>query len=197
MDTVGRAAARAPGAEGACEFAARRECDAEIVTAQLGRLPRDPWRVGARCAFGYPATIVSPATFADGTPFPTCAWLTCPWLAERVSAEESAGACVRWTERVVDDLVLAERMRAADRALRTVREAESATSGTMAAHADALLEDVGVAGQRDPLRVKCLHARVALTLIGIDDPIGKELLTGDRACPDERCARMVPGPVQP
>lgn len=51
---------------------------------------------------------------------------------------------------------------------------------------------VGLAGQRDPLGVKCLHAHVALALVGVDDPVGAELLgkTGS-ACADARCARLV------
>ena len=51
---------------------------------------------------------------------------------------------------------------------------------------------VGIAGQRDPLGVKCLHAHLALALVGVDDPIGIHLLgEGDPVCPDRRCARLI------
>jgi hypothetical protein len=52
---------------------------------------------------------------------------------------------------------------------------------------------VGLAGQRDPLGVKCLHAHAALVLVGIHDPVGEaELGKIDRDCPDGRCAALVP-----
>ncbi len=166
----------------------RRAGDDEIVAAQVNRVPRTPWRVVARCTYGYPTAIVSPEVLDDGTPFPTYAWLTCPWLAERISARESAGDCGRWAGRVAGDPALAERVRAADRALRAARAVEGAP-GTAAAISGAC-DAVGIAGQRDPLRVKCLHARAALALAGVSDPIGEELLAAERECPDARCERL-------
>jgi hypothetical protein len=45
--------------------------------------------------------------------------------------------------------------------------------------------------------VKCLHAHLALALVGIDDPIGRALLgQGDTDCPDERCARLIGDALQ-
>jgi hypothetical protein len=42
------------------------------------------------------------------------------------------------------------------------------------------------------LGVKCLHAHIALTLVGVDDPIGSALLgEGEADCPDRRCARLI------
>lgn len=157
-----------------------------MVAAQLGgRAPRDPWRVQARCSYGFPSVIVSPSILADGTPFPTYAWLTCPHLAELLSAEESAGAVAAWAKRAAGDAGLAERLRTADDALRRTRAQESGG-------ADACTT-VGLAGQRDPLGVKCLHAHVALALIGIQDPIGEyELGKIPRSCADARCTTMQP-----
>jgi hypothetical protein len=75
------------------------------------------------------------------------------------------------------------RDRIIDAALRTVRAAESGGEDACA--------NVGTAGQRDPLGVKCLHAHVALALVGLDDPVGEaELGKIDRTCPDDRCARL-------
>jgi uncharacterized protein len=160
--------------------------EAALVAEQLGgRAPRQPWRVAARCSYGFPSVIVSPSLLADGTRFPTYAYLTCPHLAEALSAEESAGATAAWAERAATDPVLAEGLRAADAALRTARAAES--GGVDAC------ESVGLAGQRDPLGVKCLHAHVALALIGIDDPIGlAELGKIPGSCANARCMSMQP-----
>ena len=154
-----------------------------LVAAQLGRAPREPWRVAARCSYGYPTAIVSPSRLADGSPFPTFAWLTCPWLLDFAAAEESEGGAARWARRAADDAGTADALRAVDAEVREMRAAESGG-------ADAC-EGVGVAGQRDPLGVKCLHAHIALALVGLDDPVGAgELGKIQRECPDGRCAAL-------
>ena len=56
---------------------------------------------------------------------------------------------------------------------------------------------VGIAGQRDSSGVKCLHAHIALALVGLEDPIGLYFLgIEDPACPDQRCARLIPDASQ-
>ncbi len=120
-----------------------------------------------------------------GAPFPTALWLTCPKLAALVSDRESAGATAWWSARLRSDPLSAERAGRADHAYRVFR----ASLGDE----DDPCGDVGVAGQSDPLAVKCLHARVAAALCGIDDPAGKGLLLelegawGDSACDEVRC----------
>jgi len=159
------------------------DTDAAVVAAQVGRAPRAPWRVAARCAWGYPTAVASPSRLSDGTPFPTFAWLTCPWLYQRASAAESRSETAEWCRRAAVDDELRSRLVAADRVLRERRTVESGGRDEC--------ESVGIAGQRDPLAVKCLHAHLALAVVGIDDPIGLDLLgEGDRACPDRRCARL-------
>ncbi|MCL2503960.1 MAG: DUF501 domain-containing protein [Coriobacteriia bacterium] len=165
-----------------------READAAVVAAQIGRVPRQPWRVAARCSHGYPMAIVPPPILDGGDRFPTYAWLTCPSLAEKAAVLESAGAAARMAGRVAGDPALAERVRAADRALRAARAAE----GRRAGDEDAC-SAIGIAGQRDPLRVKCLHARAALALVGIDDPIGTDIVEGWDPCPDAHCLRYLQG----
>jgi uncharacterized protein len=158
--------------------------ESALVAAQLGREPRGPWRVAARCTRGFPSVIVSPGILEDGTPFPTHAWLTCPHLVELLSAEESCGAAAGWAERARVDPGLAARLAAADAVLRDVRARESGGVDPC--------EAVGLAGQRGPLGVKCLHAHVALTLIGIDDPIGQaELEKLSPTCVDVRCDSLL------
>lgn len=86
-----------------------------------------------------------------------------------------------WSAKAASDAVLAEDLRRVDALVREARAAESGGTDACAA--------VGVAGQRDPLGVKCLHAHVALALAGMDDPIGTELLgRWGETCADERCA---------
>jgi hypothetical protein len=154
--------------------------DAELVSAQLGRVPREPWRVAARCEHGYPSAIVSPSRLVDGTPFPAYSWLVCPYLIEALAARESAGAAGEWAQRAAGDPRLAEALVAADVAVRAARTQESRGEDACAT--------VGLAGQRDPLGVKCLHAHVALALVGIEDPIGAEELGKIQpTCSDVRC----------
>lgn len=156
---------------------------ARVVAAQVGRVPREPWRVASSCRWGHPVTIASPSRLADGTLFPTLFWLTCPHLAEGASALESAGEASRFAERAAAGGTLARELHATDARLREARIAESggvdACSG------------VGLAGQRDPLGVKCLHAHVALEIAGIGDPIGREVIERiGGECADQRCARL-------
>lgn len=157
--------------------------DTALVAEQIGRAPRVPWRVAARCRFGQPSVIVSPSRLADGTPFPTYAWLTCPHLTERVGAVESTGAAARFTELVRTEPAIELALRAMDARVRELRTAES--GGVDAC------PTVGLGGQRNPLGVKCLHLHVALALLGERDPIGEDVLAGmDRECEDNRCAAL-------
>lgn len=160
--------------------------DSDVVAAQIGRPPRDPWQVAVRCADGFPSVIASPPLLADGTPFPTHLWLTCPHVADAASAEESAGACDRWAARLAADPELAAAVRAADSDLRALRAASATGADGCAA--------VGVAGQRDALATKCIHAHAALALAGVADPIGHALLARcGRRCSDARCRRLAAG----
>lgn len=160
--------------------------DSGVVAWQLGRSPRGTWRVGARCGYGFPAVIVTPSRLASGEPFPTLYWLTCPHLLEAVSRLESEGAVEEWAERLAADAAFADRMLAADAAYRSARAAESGGDDACAS--------VGIAGQRDPLGTKCLHAHVAAALAGIDDPVGAAVLDSlSRECADGRCAAYAAG----
>ncbi len=162
------------------------DLEASLLRAQIGRAPREPWRVAVRCGWGNPKVIVSPSTLEDGTPFPTLAWLSCPWLSERVSALESAGGSALWAARVAAEPDVARALIQADSTLRALRAAQSGGCDACAS--------VGIAGQKDALLVKCLHAHVALALLGIEDPVGLGVLAAlDRECPDERCAHVSQG----
>jgi hypothetical protein len=138
-----------------------------------------------RCGAEAPCVIRVNARLEDGTPFPTTWWLTCPWLVEAVGALESAGACAEWTARIAADVDLAAAVLYADRAYRHARAVLA--GGEDPSHGR------GVAGQADPLTVKCLHARVAAALAGNPDPVGRAVLArlcGADAvlCPDPHAA---------
>lgn len=156
--------------------------DDVIVAHQLGRRPRRPYRVLRRCPYGHPQVIVSPPVLQDGERFPTWAWLTCPHLRKMVGHEESAGRCAAFARRATSDPGFAARLRIVDERVREAR-------GREAGGEDAT-PHCGLAGQRDPLGVKCLHAHVAYALAGLGDPIGEEVLAsvGDR-CAERSCAR--------
>ena len=156
--------------------------DADTVAFQLGRAPRGEWRAVARCSFGRPVVIETAPVLPDAGPFPTLYYLTCPHLVEAVSALESAGGLARWRQRVAADATIAAELCEADVAYRAAR--------TVAAGGADPTPEVGIAGQRDPLALKCLHAHVAAALAGLDDPVGAGVLAGVvRECSDDRCRR--------
>lgn len=127
--------------------------------------------------------IASPSRLDDGTPFPNWLWLTCPHLVETVSAIESSGGAAKWAASAAADYAIADGLRRADALVREARARESAGEDACAS--------VGIAGQRDPLGVKCLHAHVALALGGIEDPVGLGVLAEiERECTDDRCASL-------
>lgn len=142
--------------------------DKRIVSAQLDRTPRQPWRVGARCAYGYPQVIISPSLLEDGSRFPNWAYLTCPFLSHKTADFESAALHVEYATRAQNDATFADSLRVLDGQVRAMRLAESG--------GEDVCSDVGLAGQRSPLGVKCLHAHIAYALVDLDDPIGLELL---------------------
>lgn len=154
--------------------------DATIVAWQLGRAPRGTWRVVARCSYGYPTCIATAPLIDGGEPFPTLFYLTCPHLTEAVSLLESGGFLETVRGMVASDESLASRLLDADESYRTARAQEAGGVDPT--------PKVGIAGQRDPLAVKCLHAHVAAYLAGIADPIG-EVVMMDRAaeCRNGRC----------
>ena len=59
--------------------------------AQLGRTPRGTRAVAHRCPCGLPDVVETTPRLADGTPFPTLFYLTCPRATAACSRLESAG----------------------------------------------------------------------------------------------------------
>ena len=73
-----------------------RAADVVAVAEQLGREPTTPFTVVARCTGGHPLVIRNAPIDADGDPFPTTYWLTCPdCRARRSPGSSPAGAIAR------------------------------------------------------------------------------------------------------
>jgi exopolyphosphatase/guanosine-5'-triphosphate,3'-diphosphate pyrophosphatase len=138
----------------------QRGSDAGTIRLQLGREPSVPFVVAARCPGGHPLVIRNRPYDADGKPFPTLFWLTCPEAAKRVSRLESDGWIGRFNERAGIDESFAAALDAA--------HAEYARE--RARTEPAALALGGVGGSRTG--VKCLHAHYANHLAGGDDPVG-------------------------
>jgi exopolyphosphatase / guanosine-5'-triphosphate,3'-diphosphate pyrophosphatase len=134
-----------------------RAADLEAVRQQLGREPTTPFFVVARCTGGHPLVIQNRPLDADGNPFPTIYWLTCPDAVKAVSRAESEG----WIARLGDDPMIAASVAEAHRAYATER-------GEMLPGAE---EWGGVGGTRRG--IKCLHAHYAYHLAGGDDVVGR------------------------
>lgn len=142
-------------------------CDRTVVEQQLGRPPRAMRAVAHRCPCGLPDVVETSPRLADGTPFPTLYYLTCPRAAAAIGTLESSGVMRTMTERLRADTELAAAYRAAHESYLARREA--------IAHVD---EIAGVSAGGMPNRVKCLHVLVAHTLAvgsGVN-PLGDEAL---------------------
>jgi exopolyphosphatase / guanosine-5'-triphosphate,3'-diphosphate pyrophosphatase len=132
-----------------------RGADVIAVREQLGRDPTTTFAVVARCSGGHPLVIRNHPLDADGKPFPTLYWLTCPEAVKRVSGLESEG----WIDRLEGELG---------------PEIEAAHERYAKERGDVLPESRewgGVGGTRRGL--KCLHAHYAYHLGGGDDAVGR------------------------
>jgi hypothetical protein len=139
--------------------------DLATVAAQLNRPPRATRQVAHRCACGLPDVVETSPRLADGTPFPTVFYLTCPRARSAIGRLEASGLMREMTGRLVADADLAARYRAAHEDYLARRNA-----------IESLGTDVSAGGM--PRRVKCLHVLVAHSLAagpGIN-PFGDEAL---------------------
>jgi hypothetical protein len=143
------------------------QADLDAVAAQLGRTPRGTRAVAHRCPCGLPAVVETRPRLADGTPFPTLYYLTCPRATAACSRLESAGLMKEMEARLATDPDLAKRYRAAHEdylarraEIGHVPEIEGTSAGGM------------------PGRVKCLHVHMGHALAvgpGVN-PFGDEVV---------------------
>jgi len=141
--------------------------DESIITAQLGRRPRAVIGVANRCHCGKPAVVATEPVLADGTPFPTMYYLTCPRASAACSTLESQGVMAVMASRLGQDADLAAAYRRAHQAYLADRR----RLGEVA-------QIAGVSAGGMPDRVKCLHALVAHALAAGPrvNPLGDEAL---------------------
>lgn len=141
--------------------------DTAAVSAQLGRPVRDVVAVASRCECGLPQVVSTSPRLADGTPFPTFFYLTCPRLNAAISTLESEGWMTRMQDRLADDPELAEHYARAHRRYLDAREEFGQVQ-----------EIAGISAGGMPGRVKCLHVLVGQSLAmgpGVN-PFGDEAL---------------------
>jgi hypothetical protein len=144
------------------------EADLKCIEEQLGRKPRDVHAIAYRCPCGQPAVVETNPRLADGTPFPTFYYATCPKLTAVISTLETTGLMGDMNRRLGEDAEL--------------------SGGYSAAHDDYLAaraalgvdvpEIANISAGGMPDRVKCLHSLVAHSLAagpGVN-PLGDEAL---------------------
>ena len=146
--------------------------DAEVVARQIGRTPRAFKRVAVRCPFGRPAVTEQAAFDADGRPFPTQFYVTCPHLVAAISRLEAAGGVERWTRAVEADEGLARSLEVAQAEQRRLRPEI----------------DAGIGGSTRTGSLKCLHAHAAFALARPGYELGDRVLAGlPSLWPDSCC----------
>lgn len=141
--------------------------DLAVISAQLGRPARGVVGIAARCAGGHPSVVRTAPRLADGTPFPTLYYLTCPAAVAAVSTLESQGVMRQMTDALGQEPELADAYRAAHLHYLAAR-----------AELGEVPEITSVSAGGMPTRVKCLHVLVAHSLAagpGVN-PLGDQAL---------------------
>jgi len=152
--------------------------DLAVLEVQLGRPTQGESVVARRCHFQLPVVVeVAPVT-ADGRPFPTLYWLSCPLARRRVARIEERGTVKELDRRLAEDPEFARALEEAHAAYAEAREAR-------------LPDDVervpsgGIGGTSGG--VKCLHAHLAEYLVLGRSPAGRvvhdEIMPLDCAAP--------------
>jgi hypothetical protein len=140
--------------------------DVRAIARQLGREPRDIVEVAHRCPCGLPDVVMTAPRLADGTPFPTLYYLTCPRAASAVGRLEGAGVMREMEERLAADPDLAAAYAGAHAHYLEARRVQGDVP-----------EIDGISAGGMPDRVKCLHVLLAHALAagpGVN-PLGDEV----------------------
>jgi exopolyphosphatase/guanosine-5'-triphosphate,3'-diphosphate pyrophosphatase len=137
-----------------------RGSDMRTVASQLGRDPTTRFVVTARCPGGHPLVIRNEPFDAQGRPFPTRFWLTCPNAVRAVARLEADGWIARLNDRAERDVAFGAGLERAHAA--HARDRAGDAPGTEAFG--------GVGGTRRG--IKCLHAHYANHVAGGNDPVG-------------------------
>jgi len=150
-------------------------------------------RVAARCPFRFPAAVETLPYDADGRPFPTLFYLTCPTLVAAVSRLESAGAVRAWSARLAAEPALARAVGAAATATRRRRRELVRRYGLRMVDGGASLK-TGVGGVGGGRAGQLRHAPLAHALARPAYTFGRAVLAEaeDPWCADARCAAFLP-----
>lgn len=141
--------------------------DLDTVSEQLGRPARGARAVAFRCPAGHPCVVETTPRLADGTPFPTLYYLTCPHAVTAVSTLEASGIMREMSDRLAVEPDLA-------RAYGQAHESYLARRHELGE----VPEIHGISAGGMPKRVKCLHVLVAHALAagpGVN-PFGDEAI---------------------
>jgi hypothetical protein len=161
--------------------------DREIVARQLGRPPRAFRRVAARCPYGRPAVTEQEPYGADGEPFPTTYYLTCPFLVAAIARIEAAGGVERWSAAVA---AAPELQASLERATEEQRRLRRELAGRRTGRDGGASLDLGIGGSRHPEQLKCLHAHAAFALARAGYDLGERILAEvEPRWPPECCTR--------
>lgn len=144
------------------------QADLDCIGRQLQRQPRDVHAIAYRCPCGNPAVVETPPRLADGTPFPTFYYATCPKLTAAISTLENGGLMSEMNDRLKKDPELAGAYAAAHEDYLAAR----AALGVEVPEVD------GISAGGMPDRVKCLHSLIAHSLAAGEgvNPLGDEAL---------------------
>ncbi len=155
--------------------------DVALAAAMIGRPLRGESAVAVRCGWGLPAVLRVAPRLADGTPFPTLFWLSCPLANRHVGRLEAAGAMVAMNERLRADPAYAAAYAAASERYVAARNRLGPR----------VPRDDSAGGM--PVRVKCLHTVYGHHLAARDNPLGAEVAerVEPMACPAP-CVTLAP-----
>lgn len=133
--------------------------DIELVQRQLGRYPRGMVAVGARCVCGRPLAVITRPVLPGGIPFPTTCYLTGPEAVKAASHVEAAGVMQQYNDMLAADEDLRAAYGRAHELYLAFRHELAVRLGDSEEH----IEGTSAGGM--PVRVKCLHALLAQSLV--------------------------------
>ncbi|PJM79159.1 DUF501 domain-containing protein [Bifidobacterium scaligerum] len=148
------------------------EQDIDMVNRQLGRYPRGMVAVGARCVCGRPLAVITRPVLPGGIPFPTTCYLTGPEAVKAASHVEAAGVMQQYNDMLAAEDDVRAAYERAHKLYLAFRHELAGRLGDSEEH----IEGTSAGGM--PVRVKCLHALLAQSLVmgPGSNPIGDMVL---------------------
>lgn len=169
--------------------------DLDVIERQIGRRPRGVISISRRCSYGYPQ-VLGVYPLVDRAPFPTCYWLSCPFLSKAVDRLEARGWVSALERRMAEDEELRSAMGSAHgryvESRMSLLSEEDRLAISRLGFAESLTER-GIGGIADRDRLKCLHLHVAHELADAN-PIGRTVLDalGRHECTSEEVICSAP-----